>query len=307
MISVPKYRKTRIKDVFTDINMAGLMLFTVFGFTIFFSQGWKNSIYIIAIPVILLIFSIYFRLIMLFKKNLSIEGIPLEQYPFGDERYIFSVFKFGFILSMILLITFGYESKLSGPHLGLLFNLFIFFFSCIYILCFHVALNKAWLSARIELDFFKTKQGSFLFDDKESLAEFNFTRTRVKYTLWTPTQVRLERFSIINILMFLSLAGATFFDLISKNRFNIIPLQLPGNESNEFYLSLMNIVIMVVEPLFYIFMARKLYHDVFNYDIDKLAQVLVKIELDDILREKIILFLEKIQTYRMLRANNWQG
>ena len=43
------------------------------------------------------------------------------------------------------------------------------------------------------------------------------------------------------------------------------------------------------------------YFELGNYKIEKIAPLLVKIEPDDLLREKIIKFLEKIQDYIKFR------
>jgi hypothetical protein len=68
------------------------------------------------------------------------------------------------------------------------------------------------------------------------------------------------------------------------------------------YLGFSQLVSLGVSAIFFIVVLHRLYKEVYDYDLEHLSGVLVKLEPNDALRERIIKFLEKIQDFRRMKS-----
>nr|MDO8115447.1 hypothetical protein [Candidatus Sigynarchaeota archaeon] len=294
--------KIATKDVLVHYSVLGTVVITLVAFVMFFSQGWGFGVYLVAIPSCLGFFALYFKIAELLKPNTAIKGVPLYQHPFGDESYIHGIFFSGYIISLFLLITLGYEALISPHYFVPIFRSFMFLISLTFISCVHLAINKAWITARIEL-IVKQDSANPEFLDDDDLALISTVPNVKKYSIWSPVQDKFERFTLLNILIYVFLVLMNVLDLISQTRLDILPISLPGTpEAGEsaFFLSLAHLMSFIFDPIFFSLVMKTLYGEIYNYKIEKLAPVLVKLEKDDAARERLIKFLEKIQDLRKI-------
>lgn len=229
------------------------------------------------------------------KPSSEIEKIPLKQYPFGDEDYLSKIFMFGYLISMVILISMGYESLILIKYITSIFDIFMFLLAFLYITCFHLALNSTWINSRMELE---VNANPISPKEEEYFEDFKPKKKKI-YTIWAPSQVKFRKFSILNIIFFLIFLGMLFLDLFTQTGLRLLELPIPRTalESEAYTMSLFYAAIFIIEPVLFIAISRTLYEEIYHYKIEKIAPLLVKIEPDDILREKVIKLLERIQDY----------
>ncbi|HME54713.1 MAG TPA: hypothetical protein VKM55_21075 [Candidatus Lokiarchaeia archaeon] len=289
-------------DVLFHHDILGMSIITVVACILFFSQNWGfGGVYILLIPVCLGFFAFYFKIAEIMHPNTVIPQIPLYQHPFGDESYLHSVFFTGYVVVFILIITEGYESIIYSALFLTLFKIFTFLIVLTFISCFHVAINKAWLTARIELYVKQDTTPSATYLNDEDMGIVPFLPTTKHYTIWSAAQQKFERLTLLNILIYLFLLIINVIDWISQTRIDLLPISLPGAGQIVFKLSLADLVSFIFSPVFFIILIKTLYDDIYNFDVEKIASVLVKIEPDNATREHIIKFFEKIQEMRKVR------
>ncbi|MHA1684729.1 MAG: hypothetical protein ACTSUE_27570 [Promethearchaeota archaeon] len=275
-------RRITTKFVISDMHVIGLLFFTLVSLILFFNQEWGFGSYILFIPITIGIFAFIFRIVSIMRPNAGIQGVPIRQYPLGDENYLQSLFMFGFVITMFLIISLGYEFLISSSYFNTVFDLFMFLLCFIYLLCFHVAINKIWLTARIELDF-RGETGTNGYDDKT-------------YTIWGPSQVQFDKFTILNIVIFISLLLLNVIELIVPEENSLIALPLPRVylEEDFYHFPVLILGIFIIDPVFFVLVLSRIYNDIYDLDVDKIIPSVVKIEDDDDKRERIIRFLEKL-------------
>lgn len=140
---------------------------------------------------------------------------------------------------------------------------------------------------------------------RESGDEFDSykQKTRKTITIWAPSQIKFKRFSLLNVIFFLIFLGMLFLDLFGQTALKMVVLQIPRTtlDKEVYYMSIFYAGIFIIEPVLFILISRMLYDEIYNFKIEKIAPLLVKIEPDDLQREKIIKLLEKIQDYTKFR------
>ncbi|MBD3185783.1 hypothetical protein GF325_03050 [Candidatus Bathyarchaeota archaeon] len=285
-------------DVISDLNVLGLLFFMGVSLVFFFNQEWGSGIVLLCFPLSIAIFTFTFRILAILKPNTHVDGLPLEQFPFGDEHHLAILFKWGLVISMLILLVLGYEYLVSPAYFQVLFDTFMFMITFVYIICFHLAVNKVWVTARVELDYRDVM-------NEMSAPGDGGGAVGKKYVLWGATRERFNRFSIINIIMFAFILLANFIELaIIQDRY-AIPISLPedGAGGANFGFPVVLVTILVLEPVIFIFILGKAYKEIYNYDVDDLIPSLVKIEQDDKRRELIIKFLERAREIRFLSKN----
>ena len=299
MLRVEK-EKVTTKDVLFHHDIIGMSIITVVACILFFSQNWSYGMYMLSIPMCLGFFAYFFKITEIMKGNTVIPQIPLYQHPFGDESYLHGVFFSGYVVVLILLITEGYESIIYPQLFLTLFKIFTFLIVLTFISCFHVAINKAWITARIELYIKQDTTTSSAYFDEEDTGIIPFMPKAKHYTLWSPAQQKFERLTLLNILIYLFLLILNVIDWVSQTRVDLLPISLPGAGHIVFMLSLADIVSFTFSPVFFTIVARKLYDEIFTFDVEKMTPIIVKIVPDDKTREHVINFLEKIQDMRKM-------
>lgn len=292
--------KIMTKDVLFHHDILGMSIITVVACILFFSQNWGYGAFILLIPICLGFFAFFFKIAEIMKPNTVIPQIPFYQHPFGDESYLHSIFFSGYVVVLVLLITEGYESIIYPEIFQTLFQIFTFLIVLTYISCFHVAINKAWITARIELYVNQDATTSSALLDDEEMEIVPFLPKTKKYTLWSAAQQKFERLTMLNILIYLFLLIMNVIDWISQTRIDLLPISLPGAGQISFKFSLANLLSFIFSPLFFIILVKKLYNEIFTFNVEKIASVLVKIVPDDATRERIIKFLEKIHDIRKI-------
>ncbi|MBN2150534.1 MAG: hypothetical protein JW839_03705 [Candidatus Lokiarchaeota archaeon] len=294
------------KDVLLNHSILGTMAITLACCVIILSQGWGPGAFFLLVPASLGFFSILFDILAITKPNTNIQGIAMFQHPLGDEGYMHGVFFVGYIIDLLLTVALGYEARLSPNFFAPVFKIFSFLITITFISCFHVASNKAWLTARIEL-FTEEKKSAMdpAADGDEDLSIIMPLPKHKKYTLWCPAQQKFERFTIINILLYILLLVLNFIDMVSQLQLNVIVVPLPGISVEgpvTGHISLSQLISLGLSTSFFVVVLRTLYVEVYGYDVEHLASVLVKLEPDDATRERIVKFLEKIRESRKADA-----
>ncbi|MEX2683884.1 MAG: hypothetical protein Q6373_020100 [Candidatus Sigynarchaeota archaeon] len=294
--------RVSIKDILLNYSILGTLVITLACCVVILSQGWGMGALYLSIPAILGFFAIFFDILAISKPNVNIAGVAMFQYPLGDEAYMHGVFFVGYIVDLLLTVVLGYEAKLAPNFFAPVFKIFTFLITITFASCFHVAINKAWLTARIDL-FTEEKSGRVhAFDEEdEDLSIMMPLPIHKKYTLWSPAQQRFERFTIINIIIYIFLLMLNIIDIISQLQVNVIIVYLPGigmEGPATGYISLSQVITLALSTIFFVVVLRTLYIEIYDYNIEHLSSVLVKLEPDDIKRERIIKFLEKIKDYR---------
>jgi hypothetical protein len=290
--------KITTKDVLFHHDILGMSIITIVACIILFSQGWGYGFYILSIPLCLGFFAFFFKIAEIMKPNTVIPQIPLFQHPFGDEGYMHGIFFSGYVVVLILLIVEGYESIIYPAMFLPLFKIFTFLIVLTFISCFHVAINKAWITARIELYINQDPATSSAFLDDEDTEIIPFMPKAKHYTIWSAMQQKFERLTLLNILVYAFLLIMNIIDWISQTRVVILPVALPGTGQAVFSLSLADFISFIISPLMFVILMRKLYDEIFTFDVQKIAPVIVKLVPEDATREKIIKFFEKIQEMR---------
>ncbi|MHA1849120.1 MAG: hypothetical protein ACTSXU_15860 [Promethearchaeota archaeon] len=292
------------RNIYSDINIISLVIFTVFSSAIFLSQDWGLGSSLLVIPSVLGFFAIFFRVIWILKPRTNIPTIPLRQYPFGDENFHHTLFTFGYILSSIILIILGYELILNQGNLRFIFKSSIFILSFIIIACVHVSMNKIWLDARLELDYIELDKMEIqdeLKDDQEDLR----VKVQKTYVIWLPSRIRFNKFSILNLISFFFMLTLLLLEFISPSEFRLIRITYPGmedgNMDNLLTFPVIFLFVMLVDSIMYIGMMKNVFNQIYNFEIDDLLPVLIKIEHDDVARDKIIRLLEKIHLKRLIK------
>jgi len=268
---------------------------------VIFSQGWGIGASFLLVPAVLGFFAIFFDILAISKPNTNIAGVAMFQHPFGDEGYMHGVFFVGYIVDLLLMVVLGYEAKLAPNFFASVFKTFTFLITITFASCFHVAINKAWLTARI--DFFTEEKNAMdpAVDEDEDVSMIMPLPIRKKYTLWCPMQQKFEQFTIINIMLYIFLLVLNIIDMVSQLQVNVIIVYLPGigvEGQATGYISLSQVTTLALSTAFFIMVLRTLHEEIYNYNIDHLSSVLIKLEPNDIKRERVIKFLEKIKDYR---------
>jgi hypothetical protein len=244
--------------------------------------------------------ALYFRAATVLKPAISVHGIPLYQHPFGDETYLQNVFQFAFAITAVLILALGYETEISSQYFEVLFKGFLFLITFTFIASIHLALNKLWVTARIELQVkvpvpppeeFQTDEFSFL-------APASSEKT---YVLWSPTQQKFDKFSILNLVVFICFLVAISIEMISQTVIPLLPIQLPGTSTGQIWqysLSLFTTLALVIEPIFFYLVVKRLHDEIYAYKVEELVPLLVKLEPDNAARERLVKFLERILEFR---------
>nr|MDO8118703.1 hypothetical protein [Candidatus Sigynarchaeota archaeon] len=295
MTETPKLARV---DIIGNGAVIGSILTILITFSVFFSQDWGLSAIIIMVPSICGFLGLFFTIMKLLKPHMSLKDVAVIQSPLGDEDFQGNVFQAGFMITMVLLITLGYESLLSPAFIDTTYDILFLLVMFAYVTCFHVSINKMWIEACIKVKVTVPP-------DAASMSEFkNFPEycpePSVKtYKIWSPTQNRYEKLSIINILLFITMLVAVILDTVSQVKLLSIPLPLPGLNQDDIPTSLSALVlaIIVIEPVFFGIVSIRVFRETMGYDVNDLAPILVKIEKDDTKREKIIRYLEKVQEW----------
>ncbi len=289
------------KDVLLNYSILGTVLITLACCVIILSQGWGVGALFLSIPAILGFFSIFFDILAITKPNTNIAGIAMFQHPLGDEGYMHGVFFVGYVIELLLTVALGYEAKLSPNFFAPVFKIFAFLMTITFSSCFHVAINKAWLTARIDLFTEEKSARDPAVDGDEDLSMIMPLPSLKKYTLWCPAQQKFDRFTIINILLYILLLVLNVIDMVSQLQVNVIVVPLPGigvAGPVTGHVSLSQVITLGLSTAFFIVVLRTLYNETYDYNVEHLSGVLVKLEPNDATRERIIKFLEKIQDYR---------
>ena len=292
-------RKITVYQVLTDTENIGIIIYSVIIFSLFFSQNWGTGFYLISIPGCLGIFGMFMKFTGTLKPKTAIPTIPLYQYPFGNEKTLANIFQTCFYITSLLLLVLGYESIISPKVERFFFKVFLFIIFFIYITCFHITINHIWNKARIEL--LVIKKGE---KQKPSYEKIVPTLPEVeRHTIHSPSQVKFEKFTLLNIVLFIIFLLVLSIDFLGQNILNIILIQLPGtigtlNDDNA--ITIILILIQYLEPILLIVVMKQTYKDVYDYNVEHVASELVKIEPDNRRRDKIIAFLEKIKEFRKL-------
>ncbi len=293
--------RVSIKDVLLNYSILGKILITLACCVLIFSQGWGVGAFLLLIPACLGFFAFFFEVITIMKPNTNIAGVAMFQHPLGDEGYIHGVFFVGYIIELLFTVTLGYEAKLAPDFFAPVFKIFAFLMTITFLSCFHVAINKAWLTARIELFTEEKSVRDPAVDDDEDRSMIMPLPSYRKHTLWCPAQQKFERFTIINILLFIFLLVLNIIDMVSPLQLNVFAVPLPGigvSGPTTGYLSLSQLISLGLSTSFFIVVLRTLYVEIYDYNVEHLSGVLVKLEPDDATRERIIKFLEKIKDFR---------
>ncbi len=293
--------RVTIKDVLLNHSILGTIIITLACFVIVFSQGWGLGALFLLVPGCLGFFAIFFDIVTIMKPNTNIAGVAMFQHPLGDEGYMHGVFFVGYIIELLLTVVLGYEAKLAPDFFAPVFKIFSFLMTITFISCFHVAVNKAWLTARIELFTEEKTARDHSVDEDEDLSMIMPLPSLRKYTLWCPAQQKFDRFTIINILLYVFLLVLNIIDMVSQLQVNVITVPLPGigvSGPTTGYLSLSQLISLGLSTTFFIVVIRTLYMEIYGFNVEHLSSVLVKLEPNDAKRERIIKFLEKIQDFR---------
>jgi hypothetical protein len=293
--------RVTLKDVLLNYSILGTIIITLACCVIFFSQGWGFGAFFLLVPACLGFFSIYFDILAILKPNTNIPGIALFQHPLGDEGYMHGVFFVGYIIELLLTVVLGYEAKLAPDFFAPVFKIFAFLMTITFVSCFHVAINKAWITARIELFTEEKSARDPAVDEDEDFSMIMPLPSHKKYTLWCPAQQEFERFTIINVLLYIFLLVLNIIDMVSQLQVNVIVVPLPGigvEGPATGYLSLSQVTSFGLSTVFFIVVLHKIYNETYDYNVEHLSSVLVKLEPSDVVRERIIKFLEKILDYR---------
>ncbi|NMC07781.1 MAG: hypothetical protein GYA24_21385 [Candidatus Lokiarchaeota archaeon] len=290
-----------IKNVLLNHSFLGTIIITFVFCILFFSQGWGTGSIFLVIPACLGFFAFFFDALAIQKPSMNIAGIAMFQHPIGDEGYMHGVFFAGYMIELLLTMAVGYEAKLAPDFFAPVFKIFMFLMIITTLSCLHVAINKAWLTARIELFTKDTSATQPEIEKDEDLAIIARQPSYKKHVLWSPSQQKFERLTLINIMIYLFLLMLNIIDMISAFQLNVIAIPLPGigiEGPAMGYLSLSQMTSLGLSVAFFIIVLRTLYTEIYDYNLEHLSDVLVKLEPDDATREHIIKFLEKIQDFR---------
>jgi hypothetical protein len=289
------------KDVLLNYSILGTIIITLSCCVIVFSQGWGLGTLFLLVPACLGFFAFFFDIVNIMKPNTNIAGVAMFQHPLGDEGYMHGVFFVGYIIELLLTVALGYEAKLVPDFFAPVFKIFSFLMTITFTSCFHVAINKAWLTARIELFIEEKSLRDPVVDEDEDLSMIMPLPSHRKHTLWCPAQQKFERFTIINIMLYIFLIVLNIIDMVSQLQLNVFSIPLPGisvSGQATGYLSLSQVISLGLSTTFFIVVLRTLYVEIYDYNVEHLSGVLVKLEPNDATRERIIKFLEKIQDFR---------
>jgi hypothetical protein len=190
--------------VLLNYSILGTVVITLVCCVIILSQGWGIGAFFLVIPACLGFFSIFFDILAILKPNMNIAGLAMFQHPLGDESYMHGVFFVGYITDLLLTVVIGYEARLAPDYFQPVFKICTFLMTITYISCFHVAINKAWLTTRIELFTEEKMIKDPAVEADEDLTVIISLPKHKKYTLWCPSQEKFELFTIANILLYIS-------------------------------------------------------------------------------------------------------
>lgn len=295
--------KTRTtKDVIIDPFTLGTTLVAASGFMVLFIQDWGTGSFIIAIPFAMLLAALFFRSFHVLKPNTTIPGVPFHQHPFGDEEYIASIFQAGCLVIIVLLVAVGYESMISPAGIATLFKLFAFIVTCTCNACVHVAINKMWIGARLEITVAVPGERGPVVDPSLSRLAPAPPATKT-YVLWAPANLHFQKFSLMNVLVFVALLAVNGIALVTGTMMDFIPVPLPGTKLDPVttpYMPTLLAASLVLDAVFFLLVTRLLFREINGFDLERIAPILVKLEPDDAMRERVISALERIQELKQL-------
>ncbi len=281
-----------------NASAIGFILTILITYTIFFSQDWGYSGIIIIVPTICGFMGLFFKIMSMLKPHLSLKDVALVQSPLGDEEFQGNVFQTGFTIIIVLFIALGYESLLSPAFIKMTYRIMFLLVMFAYVMCFHVSINKMWIEACIKVNVIVPPDEKLASEFKH-FPEFAPEPSTRTYKIWSPTQQRYDKLSIINILLFIAMLAVSIIDAISQEKIVAIPFPLPGLNQADIptSLSVLAVAVIIIEPVFFGLVSVRVFRETMAYDVDKLAPILVKIERDDVKREKLLRYLEKIQEW----------